>query len=153
MSDFVEQTRLRFEQMFRGHRTRLSEVAARWRPEMDQLAHRVVELVCMDGRISPIMPYGLAPIVPIAGGVPQDKNNPYQEWLKRNVGRAKKEKGGLVMVFCNTRRNTDLVARNLKRYDIRALAIIAGIGAGKIFEKITNKLVKLTFFTLILIIT
>lgn len=42
--------------------------------------------------------------------------------------------------------------RQIMEY-IPALAIIAGIGAGKIFEKITNKLVKLTFFTLILIIT
>ncbi|OGL98223.1 hypothetical protein A2318_01265 [Candidatus Uhrbacteria bacterium RIFOXYB2_FULL_45_11] len=125
MSDFVEQTRLRFEQMFRGHRTRLSEVATRWRPEMDQLAHRVVELVCMDGRISPIMPYGLAPIVPIAGGVPQDQNKPYQEWLKRNVGRAKKEKGGLIqLVQLHTEcaafdRSTDLAIRAATHFDKR----------------------------------
>lgn len=125
MSDFVEQTRLRFEQMFHGHRTKLSEVATRWRPEMDQLAHRVVELVCMDGRISPIMPYGLAPIIPIAGGVPQDQNKPYQEWLKRNFGRAKKEKGGLIqLVQLHTEcaafdKSTDLAIQAAAHFDKR----------------------------------
>lgn len=125
MSDFIEQTRLRFEQMFHSHRTKLSEVAARWRPEMDQFAHRVVELVCMDGRISPIMPYGLAPIIPIAGGVPQDQNKPYQEWLKRNFGRAKKEKGGLIqLVQLHTEcaafdKSTDLAIRAATHFDNR----------------------------------
>src|SRR3989344_491847 len=39
----------------------------------------------------------------------------------------KKEKSGLVMVFCNTRRNTDVVAKNLIRYGINALAIHGGL--------------------------
>lgn len=39
----------------------------------------------------------------------------------------KYEKSGLVMVFCNTRRNADFVASNLKRYDIDAVAIHGGL--------------------------
>ncbi|MBX4212169.1 DEAD/DEAH box helicase [Candidatus Pacearchaeota archaeon] len=39
----------------------------------------------------------------------------------------KGEKGGLVMVFCNTRTNTDFVARNLKYSNIHALAIHGGL--------------------------
>ncbi len=38
----------------------------------------------------------------------------------------KREKAGLVMVFCNTRRTTDFVAENLKRCGINALAIHGG---------------------------
>ena len=47
------------------------------------------------------------------------------------VALLKKEKSGLVMVFCNTRRNTDLVAKNLKRYGIRVLAIHGGLSQNK----------------------
>ena len=43
----------------------------------------------------------------------------------------KKEKEGFVMVFCNTRRNTDLIARNLGRYGIRSLAIHGGLSQNK----------------------
>ncbi len=43
----------------------------------------------------------------------------------------KNEKKGLVMVFCNTRRNTDLVARNLNRHKIHALAIHGGLTQNK----------------------
>lgn len=43
----------------------------------------------------------------------------------------KKEKGGLVMVFCNTRRNTNLLAKNLGRYNIHALAIHGGLSQNK----------------------
>ncbi|MBX4196685.1 DEAD/DEAH box helicase [Candidatus Pacearchaeota archaeon] len=39
----------------------------------------------------------------------------------------KGEKAGLVMVFCNTRTNTDFVARNLKYSNIHALAIHGGL--------------------------
>ncbi len=39
----------------------------------------------------------------------------------------KKERKGLVMVFCNTRRNTDFLADNLKRYNIYTLAIHGGL--------------------------
>jgi ATP-dependent RNA helicase DeaD len=39
----------------------------------------------------------------------------------------KHEKAGLVMVFCNTRRNTDFVANNLKAAGINALAIHGGL--------------------------
>ncbi len=38
----------------------------------------------------------------------------------------KHEKAKLVMVFCNTRRNTDLVAKNLKDFGIEAIAIHGG---------------------------
>ena len=37
------------------------------------------------------------------------------------------EKAGLIMVFCNTRQNTDLIARNLQRHEIDALAIHGGL--------------------------
>lgn len=39
----------------------------------------------------------------------------------------KHEKAGLVMVFCNTRQNTDFVANNLKAAGINALAIHGGL--------------------------
>lgn len=42
-----------------------------------------------------------------------------------------KEREGLVMVFCNTRRNTDLVAKNLKRHNIHSLAIHGGLTQNK----------------------
>jgi len=38
----------------------------------------------------------------------------------------KHEKSGLVMIFCNTKRNTDFVANNLKDHGIRAMAIHGG---------------------------
>jgi ATP-dependent RNA helicase DeaD len=43
----------------------------------------------------------------------------------------KNEKGGLVMVFCNTRHNTDFVARNLMRYGIDSMAIHGGLSQNK----------------------
>ena len=39
----------------------------------------------------------------------------------------KKERPGLVMVFCNTRRNADIVTRNLFRYGLKAVAIHGGL--------------------------
>ncbi len=39
----------------------------------------------------------------------------------------KQEKPGLVMVFCNTRRNADFLVRNLKRYNLNAIAIHGGL--------------------------
>ncbi len=38
----------------------------------------------------------------------------------------KNDKSGLVMVFCNTQRNTDFVAENLQAFGIKALAIHGG---------------------------
>lgn len=43
----------------------------------------------------------------------------------------KEEKEGLVMVFCNTQKNTDFVARNLKALGINALAIHGGFTQAK----------------------
>lgn len=43
----------------------------------------------------------------------------------------KKEHPGLVMVFCNTQRNTDFVANNLQRQGIKALAIHGGLSQNK----------------------
>ncbi len=39
----------------------------------------------------------------------------------------KNEHSGLVMVFCNTRRNADLISSNLKRYGLHAQAIHGGL--------------------------
>ncbi|MEK6855496.1 MAG: DEAD/DEAH box helicase [Nanoarchaeota archaeon] len=39
----------------------------------------------------------------------------------------KQEKPGLVMVFCNTRRNADSVTNNLKRFGLHAVAIHGGL--------------------------
>ena len=39
----------------------------------------------------------------------------------------KKDKSDLVMVFCNTRRNVDLIVKNLQRYDLKAMAIHGGL--------------------------
>ncbi|HLC95949.1 MAG TPA: DEAD/DEAH box helicase [Candidatus Nanoarchaeia archaeon] len=43
----------------------------------------------------------------------------------------KNEKSGLVMVFCNTRRNVDFVARNLKGNGVHAQAIHGGFSQAK----------------------
>ena len=43
----------------------------------------------------------------------------------------KQEKPGLVMVFCNTRRNADFLARNLGRYQLNAIAIHGGLSQNK----------------------
>lgn len=43
----------------------------------------------------------------------------------------KKEESELVMVFCNTRRNTDYVVKNLKANDVRAIAIHGGLSQNK----------------------
>jgi len=43
----------------------------------------------------------------------------------------KNEHPGLIMVFCNTRQNTDFVARNLKPHGVRALAIHGGLSQAK----------------------
>ncbi len=42
-----------------------------------------------------------------------------------------KEKNGLIMVFCNTRRNTDFVVKNLKSNKIDAIAIHGGLTQNK----------------------
>ncbi len=39
----------------------------------------------------------------------------------------KKEHAGLIMVFCNTRRNADFVSRNLKRYGLYVVSIHGGL--------------------------
>ncbi len=41
------------------------------------------------------------------------------------------EKGGLVMIFCNTRHNADFVAHNLKKNHIKAVAIHGGLAQNK----------------------
>ena len=43
----------------------------------------------------------------------------------------KEEKSKLVMVFCNTRRNTDFVAKNLRANDINAIALHGGLSQNK----------------------
>jgi ATP-dependent RNA helicase DeaD len=43
----------------------------------------------------------------------------------------KKENADLVMVFCNTRNNTDFVVKNLKANQIRAIAIHGGLSQNK----------------------
>jgi len=43
----------------------------------------------------------------------------------------KKEEPGLVMVFCNTRKNTDFVVKNLKANKIDAIAIHGGLSQNK----------------------
>lgn len=43
----------------------------------------------------------------------------------------KQEHPGLVMVFCNTRKNADFLANNLKRYRLNAIAIHGGLEQNK----------------------
>lgn len=50
----------------------------------------------------------------------------------------KNEKSGLVMVFCNTKRNTDKVANNLRFSNVEALAIHGGLPQGKRNNVIEN---------------
>ncbi len=50
----------------------------------------------------------------------------------------KNEKSGLVMVFCNTKRNTDKVADNLRYSNVDALAIHGGLPQGKRNNVIEN---------------
>lgn len=62
----------------------------------------------------------------------------------------KNEKSNIIMVFCNTRRNVDLVAMNLKRYDLNSLAIHGGLEQGKrnrIMEKLHNNQVNILVCT------
>ena len=42
-----------------------------------------------------------------------------------------KDKSGLVMVFCNTRQNSDMVADNLRRFGLKAVAIHGGLTQSK----------------------
>jgi ATP-dependent RNA helicase DeaD len=54
----------------------------------------------------------------------------------------KKEKPGTVLVFCNTRRNVDILARNLGRNEIEAVAIHGGLEQrkrSKIMERLHSK--------------
>lgn len=54
----------------------------------------------------------------------------------------KKEASGLVMVFCNTRHNTDFVGENLKRFGIDSIIIHGGLTQqkrSKIIEKFHDK--------------
>ena len=53
----------------------------------------------------------------------------------------KQERKGIVMVFCNTRRNVDLLTMNLKKYKIKASAIHGGLEQNrrsKIMEQFHN---------------
>ncbi len=43
----------------------------------------------------------------------------------------KNERSGLIMVFCNTQRNTDFIAKNLKKYDVDAVALHGGLNQSK----------------------
>ena len=43
----------------------------------------------------------------------------------------KQEKSGIIIVFCNTRKNVDLVSMNLERYKIRSVAIHGGLDQKK----------------------
>jgi ATP-dependent RNA helicase DeaD len=43
----------------------------------------------------------------------------------------KKERTGIVMVFCNTRRNVDFVSKNLERYNIDSQALHGGLAQNK----------------------
>ncbi|MBS3145183.1 DEAD/DEAH box helicase [Candidatus Woesearchaeota archaeon] len=48
----------------------------------------------------------------------------------------KQEKSGLVMVFCNSRRSTDIVAKNLQKNGISAMAIHGGLSQNKRLKSI-----------------
>ena len=50
----------------------------------------------------------------------------------------KAEEKGLAMVFCNTRRHTDYVAKNLKANDIDAIAIHGGLSQNKRLKNIKS---------------
>jgi len=54
----------------------------------------------------------------------------------------KKERIGITMVFCNTRRNVDLIAKNLERYGIESQALHGGLDQKKrsrVMEKLHRK--------------
>lgn len=62
----------------------------------------------------------------------------------------KKEHSGLVMVFCNTQRNTDFVANNLKKFGIDATAIHGGLSQSKrdyVMEKFKSERVSVLVCT------
>jgi len=50
----------------------------------------------------------------------------------------KEEKSGLAIIFCNTRRHTDYVAKNLKANDIDAIAIHGGLSQNKRLKNIKS---------------
>jgi len=58
-------------------------------------------------------------------------DSPKQIKLSLLIHLLKNEKAGLVMVFCNTRRTTDFVVKNLKANKIDAMAIHGGLSQNK----------------------
>tara|TARA_Y100000310_G_C20649452_1_gene798539 strand:+ start:743 stop:2062 length:1320 start_codon:yes stop_codon:yes gene_type:complete len=50
----------------------------------------------------------------------------------------KEEKSGLAMIFCNTRRKTDYVAKNLNKNDVNAIAIHGGLSQNKRLKNIKS---------------
>ncbi|MDP6642126.1 MAG: DEAD/DEAH box helicase [Candidatus Nanoarchaeia archaeon] len=58
-------------------------------------------------------------------------NTPRNMKLSLLVQLLEMEKSGLVMVFCNTRRNVDFVVKNLKVNNIKAIAIHGGMAQNK----------------------
>ena len=58
-------------------------------------------------------------------------NLPQNMKLSLLVHLLKSEKSGLVMVFCNTRTNTDFVVKNLRNNDIKAIGIHGGLSQNK----------------------
>ena len=95
MSQFVDLTMNQFERAYERHRMRIAENAKQIR----LFDHRIVELVCMDGRVPPIVPYGLAPIIPIAGGVPREGNHLYEAWLDHVIVSEQKRKHGTIQLI------------------------------------------------------
>ena len=95
MSQFVDLTVDQFERAYERHRMRIVENAKQIR----LFDHRIVELVCMDGRVPPIVPYGLAPIIPIAGGVPREGNRLYEAWLDHVIVSEQKRKHGTIQLI------------------------------------------------------
>ncbi len=65
-------------------------------------------------------------------------DSPYNMKFSLLVHLLKKEREGLVMVFCNTRRNTDFVAKSLKPNGINAMAIHGGFTQQKRTKTMDN---------------
>jgi ATP-dependent RNA helicase DeaD len=91
-------------------------------PDISHIAQRYMRNPQEVGAVAQVDPLKLKQIF---YDVPQDMK------FSMLVHLLKHEHQELVMVFCNTRRNADIIARNLNRYKIHALAIHGGLSQNK----------------------
>jgi len=94
-------------------------------PDISRMAQKYMNDPVEVGAVSQVDPSKLHQVF---YDVPQDMKF---SLLVHLLKKENEENKNLVMVFCNTRRNADFITRNLKRYDIHALAIHGGLSQNR----------------------